>query len=175
MKKHILGTNGYMLLKLDMSKAYDRVEWSFMENLMRKMGFDEIWIGFIMVTGKMVTYSIIINGKPKRLIQLTRGIRQGDPLSSFLFLMCTKGLHGIRNQAMIKGEITCFSIYKRGLKLTNLSFMDNSLLFCKATSKECGKVMRILSTYEEASRQKIKKNKTVVFFSRSAKEDTRNY
>ena len=76
MKKHILGTNGYMLLKLDMSKAYDRVEWSFMENLMRKMGFDEIWIGFIMVTGKMVTYSIIINGKPKRLIQLTRGIRQ---------------------------------------------------------------------------------------------------
>ena len=51
--------------------------------------------------------------------------------------------------------------------------MDDSLLFCKETSEECGKVMRILSTYEEALRQKIKKNKTVVFFSRSAKEDTR--
>ena len=59
--------------------------------------FSEKWIGLIMVCVKTVTYSILVNGEPKNLIHPSRDLRQGDPLSPFLFLLCTKGLHGLIN------------------------------------------------------------------------------
>ena len=57
-----------MALKLDISKAYDWVKWSFLEELMRKMEFNEKWINLIMLCIKTVTYSILINGEPRNLI-----------------------------------------------------------------------------------------------------------
>ena len=76
MKHYNSSSNGFMALKLDMSKAYNRVEWVFLENVMRKMGFCEQWIGLIMVCVKTVTYSILMNGEPKGLIHPSRGLRQ---------------------------------------------------------------------------------------------------
>ena len=118
-----------MALKLDMSKAYDRVEWCFLEELMRKMGFHERWINLTMVCVKTVTYSILVNGEPRGLIHPSRGIRQGDPLSPFLFLLCTEGLNGLIKQAEVNGDIHGFSLYRRGPKLTHLLFADDSLFF----------------------------------------------
>ena len=63
-----------MAVKLDMSKAYERVEWVYLENIMRKMGFNEKWIGLTIMCIKIVTYSILVNGEPQGLIQPTRGI-----------------------------------------------------------------------------------------------------
>ena len=65
MKNYNSSALGFMALKLDMSKAYDRVEWVFLENVMRKMGFSKRWIGLIMVCVRSVTYSILVNGEPK--------------------------------------------------------------------------------------------------------------
>lgn len=83
-----------MTLKLDMSKAYNRVEWLFLEQLMLKMGFHVKWVGLVMEIVKTVSYSILINGEPRGNIQPTRGIRQGDPLSPYLFLICFEVLNG---------------------------------------------------------------------------------
>ena len=74
MKNLSLGDTRFMAIKLDMSKAYCRMEWVYLENLMRKMGFNENWIGLIMVCIKTVTYSILVNGERQGLIQPTRGI-----------------------------------------------------------------------------------------------------
>ena len=68
------GKEGFMAMKLDMSKAYDRVEWLFLEQLMLKMGFHVKWVGLVMETVKTVSYSILINGEPRGNIQPTRGI-----------------------------------------------------------------------------------------------------
>ena len=75
MQRYNSGTHGYMAVKLDMSKAYDRVEWAFLEGIMRRMGFNEEWIHLIMLCVKTITYSVLVNGEPCGMIHPTRGIR----------------------------------------------------------------------------------------------------
>jgi len=133
MKNHNSGRSGYMALKLDLSKAYDRVEWSFLEKVMMQMGFDEKWVALIMECITTVTYSILINGEPMGNIKPSRGIRQGNPLSPYLFLVCSEGFHRILQKAAYRGDINGVSICHNGPKLTNLFFADDSLLFCRAT------------------------------------------
>lgn len=84
-----------MALKLDLSKTYDRVEWSFLELMLRKLGFNERWITLLMLCVTSLSYFVLVNGELKGLIRPTRGIRQGDPLSPFVFLLCIEALHGL--------------------------------------------------------------------------------
>jgi len=86
------GKVGEMALKLDMSKAYDRVEWGCLEQIMHKMGFSEKCVALVMQCLSTVTYAIRINGVPRDHIIPSRGLHQGDPLSPYLFLLCAKGL-----------------------------------------------------------------------------------
>ena len=95
MKTSCTGRSGYMALKLDMSKAYDRVEWTFLEKIILKLGFQNSWVSLIMECITTVTYSIMVNGEPQGMITLTRGIRQRDPLSPYFFLFCVEGLDAI--------------------------------------------------------------------------------
>ena len=106
----------FMALKLDMSKAYDRVEWSYMEKVLVKMGFNERWVQLMMLCITTASYFILINGEPHGEISPTRGFRQGNPLSPYLFLMCM--------------EVQGVSICQNGPKITHLLFADDSLIFC---------------------------------------------
>ena len=174
MKNQTSSKSGSMALKLDMSKAYDRVEWNYLESLMLKMGFSTNWTALIMACVKSVTYSLLINGEPKGLITPTRGIRQGDPLSPFLFLLCTEGLHGLIEDAARVGDLRGFSLCNRGPKLTHLFFADDSLLFCRANLVECSNILKLLGVYEQSSGQKINKDKTALFFSKSTPQATKD-
>ena len=119
MRNHSSGKVGYMTLKLDISKDYDRVEWPYMEKLMKKMGFDDIWVQLMMKCISSATYLVLINGEPHGKITPTRGLRQGDPLSPYLFLLCTEGFHGLLRKAEIEGDIKGVSICRNGPKLTH--------------------------------------------------------
>ena len=106
-----------------------------------KIGDNERWINLMMICVNSVSYSILVNGKPKDLIHPTRRIHQGDPLSPFLFLLCTKGLHSIISKADNDDSIWGFSLCRRSPRLTHLLFADDSLLFCKANKNDCQKVL----------------------------------
>ena len=86
---------GHLALKSNISKAYDRLEWVFLKKVMERMGFHSRWVGWIMECVQSVTYSMLINSEPTETITPTRGIRQGDPLSPYLFLLCSEGLNGL--------------------------------------------------------------------------------
>ena len=142
---------GYMALKLDMRKAYDRVEWVFLEKIMLKMGFNVRWVSTIMACIKSVSYSILLNGQPHGHIVPERGLRQGDPLSPYLFLLVTEGMHSLFKKAEENRVIRSVSLCVNGPRISYLLFADDSLVFCRATISKCVQIQSILHRYEQAS------------------------
>ena len=124
---------GFMAMKLDMSKAYDWVEWIYLVRIMEKLGFCEKWVSLVLECISIVSYSIFVNGEPKGDIRPSRGLRQGDPLSPYLFLLCSEGLNRMLQKAAANDGIKGFSLCKRGPKISHLLFADDSLLFCRVS------------------------------------------
>jgi hypothetical protein len=167
MQTGMRGKKGFMAVKLNISKAYDRVDWRFLEAIMRRMGFETKWISLIMMCITSVKYSILVNGTPCGSISLTRGIRQGDPISPYLFLINVEALSSLLTQASVDGRLTGVPTSKRGPQVSHLLFADDSLLFCRANMTQWSNLAEVLQVYENASGQKMNQNKTVIFFSKN--------
>ena len=166
---HALRTNPsckekFVAVKTDMSKAYDQVEWSFLETLMEKMGFDDRWIQLIMRCISSVSYKVLINGEAKGNIIPSRGLRQGDPLSPFLFILCTEVLISQIQLAEREKKISGIKIARESPPISHLLFADDSLFFCRAEQSACSELMRIMDVYRKASGKKMNKSKSSVMF-----------
>ena len=79
-----------MFLNMDMEKAFDRMGWSFLLAILSKLGFSSIWVSWIRTCISTPSFSILLNGSPFGLISPGRRLRQGDPLSPFLFILGSK-------------------------------------------------------------------------------------
>ncbi|XP_042944540.1 uncharacterized protein LOC122278417 [Carya illinoinensis] len=169
------GQQGYMAIKLDMSKAYDRVEWEFLRKVMVKMGFNSRWVNLVMQCISTVSYSILVNGNPQGSFNPSRGIRQGDPLSPYLFILVSEVLSSLLNHAEVSKVIHGFQISRGKLSINHLFFADDSLLFCRANAREWFSIHLLLNIYEEASGQKLNKTKTSIFFSPNTRPATKEY
>ena len=151
LKEKRTGKLRYMALKLDMSKAYERMEWVFLEKIMLKMGFYQKWVDLVSACIKSVTYSILLNGQPHGLITPSCGLRQGDPFSPYLFLLVTEGLHALFKKAKENENIMGVSLCAAGPRVVHLLFADDSLVFCRATIAECVQIQSLLFLYEQAN------------------------
>ncbi|XP_075650028.1 uncharacterized protein LOC142620554 [Castanea sativa] len=156
-----------MALKLDISKAYNRVEWVCLDKIMEKLRFGVKWRGFIMQCVSTVTYSIKINGIPRGNIIPSTGVCQGDHLSPYLFLLCAEGLSLLIKSSVASGVLEGVVVCRNGPKLSQLFFAGNSLIFCKASLTKCDALQQALKVYEQASGQQLNRAKTSLFFSRN--------
>lgn len=168
------GSNNFMALKLDMAKAYDRVEWLFVIKMMERMGFCQTWINWIFKCISSVVYSFNVNGEKKGFVRPSRGIRQGDPLSPYLFLLVSEGLSSLLLHAMRRQSLSGLKIAQASPAISHLFFADDTLIFCRATTEESKLVMSLLKTYEEASGQMINIDKSAVFFSKNTGENKKS-
>ena len=163
-----------MAIKLDISKAYDWVEWEYLKDIMRKRGFCERWISLVMMCVTTVSYKVLINGKPRGKITPLRGLHQGDPISPYLLLLCAEGLSALIRKKESMGQLRGVGESKQAPLVLYLFFADDSIIFCRATMEECKQVAKVLDTYEKESGQKINKDKTSLFFSKNTRADIQN-
>lgn len=165
----------FLALKLDISKAFDKVKWNYIDDIMKGLGFNEKWCRWVMKCISSASYSILINGNPVGKIIPSRGIRQGDPISPYLYLLCTEGLSSIIQNSIQLGKLHGFKANRSGPAISHLLFADDSLLFCKAEEGECIELKQILQTYEEASGQAVNFNKSAIMFGKGlSREDKKN-
>ena len=111
---------------------------------MAKLGFPETWIDWVMVCVTSPLFFVIINGKPFSHITPSRGLRQGDSLLRYLFLLCAEGFTSLLAKSKMEGHIHGVSICRRAPKISHLLFADESLMFCLATQREVMEINKIL-------------------------------
>lgn len=155
-----------MSVKTDMSKAYDRLEWEFISLVMLRLGFHQTFVSCIMQCIDSVTYSFLITGLPRGEVVPSRGIRQGDPLSPYLFIMCSEVLSGLCNRAQEDGSLQGLRVARTCPRINHLLFADDTMFFLDANRENCAALTSILDKYETASGQAISKEKSAITFSR---------
>ena len=128
------------------------------------MGFNNKWISLMMNCISSVSYSVLINGVIHGNIIPTRGLRQGDPLSPYLFLLCTEGLTGLIVEAARDKRLSGISICKGSPSITHLLFVDDSVIYCKTSGQESKELQTILQKYEEATGRPKNKHREVINF-----------
>jgi hypothetical protein len=114
-----------------------------------------------------VTYAVLINGQPHTQVHPFRGIRQGDPLSPYFFLICTEWLSHLLRKAELEHSIAGLAIARGGPRINHLFFADDSVFFYKVGSQEWGNVQKILKLYESALGQKLNSDKRSLLLSKN--------
>jgi hypothetical protein len=117
------------ILKIDLSKAFDRVNWTYIRLLLTHIGFHVPFIKWIMACITSVSFAVLINGATSPFFKSERGLRQGCPLSPLLFLLVAEGLSKSLEEATRVGTFQGISV-SSGMKITHLLFVDDILIFC---------------------------------------------
>lgn len=138
------------MIKVDIKKAYDYVEWPFLEAMMMELGFPSQWVRWIMACVQSVSYSMQLNGLPFKPFQANKGLRQGDPLSPFLLAISMEYLSRCLDELKEDPDFNFHPKCER-IKLTHRMFADDLLLFTRADNSLVTKIMEAFRKFSRAS------------------------
>ncbi|KAG5531062.1 hypothetical protein RHGRI_025876 [Rhododendron griersonianum] len=148
-----------------MSKAFDRIRWDFLEHVLLLYGFPSHWVHLIMQCVTTVSYSVLVNGSYTSFFHPSQGLRQGDPLSPYLFVLCVDILSSMISSAKAQGLIEGIKASRLGPSITHLLFADDSFLFLKVTDSGISTIHSILNSYCQLSGQLVNLQKSSIFIS----------
>ncbi|KAJ0520598.1 putative RNA-directed DNA polymerase [Helianthus annuus] len=151
------------LFKIDFEKAYDNVNWEFLISVMRQMGFPEKWSKWIYGILASARSSVLVNGSPTFEFACTKGIRQGDPLSPFLFVIVMEAFSSLFRKATDIGIIEGIRLPNGGPHLTHLLYADDAMVMGEWSDNNFKSVMRILRVFYLCSGLKINIHKSSIF------------
>lgn len=132
---------------------------------MKALGFNKKWIRLVLSCISSVSYSIFINGQPSKTLIPSRGLRQGDPLSPYLFLMCAESLNLLIKGAELRGELQGLTVARGGTRVSHILFIDDSILYCRVSKDEWGRTCGILNIYERGLGEVLNEHKSSIYFS----------
>ena len=155
----------YVAFKLDMEKAFDNVNWNFLNSCLHDFGFPDITIKLIMHCVSSSTFSILWNGNKMPPFKPSHGLRQGDPLSPYLFILCMEKLSIAINNAVLQGNWDPIHITNGGPKISHLLFADDVLLFTKAKNSQFHFINALFDRFTRAAGLKINIFKSRAFYS----------
>ena len=150
-----------VMLKMDISKAFDSVQWPFLVEVLKAMGFGPRWVDWIYGLLSTSSTRIMVNGTPGRPILNQIGLRQGDPISPMLFIMIMEPLHHMFELATPRGMLAPLAI--SGMKHRLSMFADDVVFFTKPNELDLCTCALLLKTFGEASGLKINLAKSAAF------------
>nr|KYP72926.1 LINE-1 reverse transcriptase isogeny [Cajanus cajan] len=157
---------GSLTLKIDLEKAYDRVRWDFLESTLVQFGFPSITTQLIMWGLKNSSISLLWNGSKLSSFVPSCGLRQGDPLSPYLFVFCMERLTLRISELLQEGHWKPIQLSPGGFSLSHLFFADDILLFCQASEDQARLVASILEELSRSSGLRVNLSKSKFVSSR---------
>ncbi|GKV34792.1 hypothetical protein SLEP1_g43134 [Rubroshorea leprosula] len=143
------------VFKADFEKAYDCVDWAYLDWMLCRMGFGMKWRGWIRECLSTARISVLVNGSPTEEFGMGKGLRQGDPLSPFLFLIVAEGLNGLVRRAEAEGMLHGIAVGNKGLIVSLLQFANDTVILGNADSENIFAVKTILRCFELMSGLRI--------------------
>lgn len=134
---------------------------------MQALSFKTQWISLIMSCVITVNYKVLANWRLGKMITPSRRLRQGDPLSPYMFIMCVEGLNSILNKVEQQGIIQGATVTKGATRINHLLFEGDCILYSRVTKANWEKIQEILTLYEKGSGHKLNNQKSSAFFSQS--------
>ena len=154
-----------ILCKLDIEKAYDHIRWDFLLQMLERIGFGSKWISWINRCISTASFFILFNGSPTGFFRSSRGLRQGDPLSPYLFVIGMEALSCLLKRVVEGNFIFGCRFWGRDggdIVISHLLYADDTILFCKANSEQLMYLRWTLMWFEAFSGLKINLNKSVI-------------
>ena len=149
-----------LCFKVDYEKAYDSVRWDFLIDMLQRLGFHNIWIRWVKGCLESSTISVLVNGSPTEEFKPLRGLRQGDPMTPFLFLVVAEGLAGLVRQATKQNMLTSVKVGRKKIVCSMLQFADDTLFMLEDSFSNVFTVKTILRCFELVSGLKINFHKS---------------